>query len=591
MASKVDALAQQAHKYMQMEDWLKAEKTLQKALELRPSHSISLGLLVQLYLDTGQQRQAVKPLTKLYDARRDDMQLAQTLASLLLETQDVLQSHKIYSRILQVQPDNMAALRGHAICSSSLGEPDKAIGAFKKLTQVQANVADHWSNLGTALMGVERYDQAIEAFEVSCGLDKHNVVAWLGLFNAYQVLGKFDLAKSCAQKAIEYLPDEPEILMMHTWFERYSWPLDKVLASFAKVAKHPALRSSAFESSGLVSKEQGDHDLAIQYFDRALKENPALHNAAYERGLSLLAMARFECAWRDYVLRETATARDARIFKPAKPRWDGKEFDGTLLVFGEMGIGEQILFSSLLPNFAGKSFKTIVAIQGKLVSLLQRSFPELTFVALEAGLDAHAYDFSYPLLDLGVLYRPTRQSFPVAANRYLVAQQRPSPQKDGPTGKPLVGVSWRSVNPIFGVDKSMAPQAIIDALGSHSCQLANLQYGCTKEQIDTLNQRYQTPILIDKGVDLFHDIEGLTCLIDQCDLIVTTSNSNAHIAAALGKSVILLASKGAGHPWYWAHENGRSIWYPSVLVLQQEKPGDWDSVLVKLRSHLENYFD
>ena len=40
------------------------------------------------------------------------------------------------------------------------------------------------------------------------------------------------------------------------------------------------------------------------------------------------------------------------------------------------------------------------------------------------------------------------------------------------------------------------------------------------------------------GIDLYNNIYGLAQLINECDVIVTTSNLNAHIAGALGKKTI-----------------------------------------------------
>ena len=55
------------------------------------------------------------------------------------------------------------------------------------------------------------------------------------------------------------------------------------------------------------------------------------------------------------------------------------------------------------------------------------------------------------------------------------------------------------------------------------------------------------------NIDNFNDIEGITSLIDAL-ITITVSNTNAHIAGALGKKTLLLLPKGKGRPWYWSSD-------------------------------------
>jgi ADP-heptose:LPS heptosyltransferase len=92
----------------------------------------------------------------------------------------------------------------------------------------------------------------------------------------------------------------------------------------------------------------------------------------------------------------------------------------------------------------------------------------------------------------------------------------------------------------------------------------NLQYGNTEEE-SGFSQIHGHPILQDERLDLFADLDGLTSLIDVCDLIVTTSNVTAHLAGALGKETqLLLPNAEIDQHWYWHSPDSRSLWYPSV---------------------------
>jgi ADP-heptose:LPS heptosyltransferase len=78
-------------------------------------------------------------------------------------------------------------------------------------------------------------------------------------------------------------------------------------------------------------------------------------------------------------------------------------------------------------------------------------------------------------------------------------------------------------------------------------------------------------------------------LIDACDFIITVSNTNAHIAGALGKKSFLLLPKGKGRLWYWSSFKNKSIWYPSIEIIEQNFPGEWRPVIDNLRKKVESF--
>ena len=44
-------------------------------------------------------------------------------------------------------------------------------------------------------------------------------------------------------------------------------------------------------------------------------------------------------------------------------------------------------------------------------------------------------------------------------------------------------------------------------------------------------------------IDNLNDLDGLGSLISACDFIISTSNTNAHLAGALGKTTYLILPK------------------------------------------------
>ena len=78
------------------------------------------------------------------------------------------------------------------------------------------------------------------------------------------------------------------------------------------------------------------------------------------------------------------------------------------------------------------------------------------------------------------------------------------------------------------------------------------------------------------------DFADTAALIDQLDLVVTIDSSVAHVAGALGIPCWILLSYVTD--WRWLRDREDSPWYPSVRLVRQAVPGDWDGVIRRVES-------
>ena len=132
----------------------------------------------------------------------------------------------------------------------------------------------------------------------------------------------------------------------------------------------------------------------------------------------------------------------------------------------------------------------------------------------------------------------------------------------------------------------MALSELMTLLQKNEIDFINLQYGDTVDELEKLRANNIHINEID-GIDLFEDVDGALSIIQACDIIITVSNTTAHLAGALGKKTYLLLSKGRGKFWYWHQSKNKNIWYPSVQIIEQDSPGDWNSAVQKLITEIE----
>ena len=178
--------------------------------------------------------------------------------------------------------------------------------------------------------------------------------------------------------------------------------------------------SALWNTLGTIVSEQGDLASAITFFDEALRFDPGFAKARYNRANTLLDMgdaqtALAECdqamadttipsdlammklarstmlfclgrlgeGWDAYEVRLDTAFVEVTNFMVDRPRWSpDSDLNGkSLLVVGEQGLGDEVMFANLIPMSSrrlGPDGHLSLALEPRLIPLFQRSFPTVT---------------------------------------------------------------------------------------------------------------------------------------------------------------------------------------------------------------------
>lgn len=295
----------------------------------------------------------------------------------------------------------------------------------------------------------------------------------------------------------------------------------------------------------------------------------------------------FERGWAKYDSR-WRTNPDGGWISLRQPMWRGGPVAGTLLAWGEQGVGDQVLHLGMLDALDGVARRTVVAVDARLVPLVRRSFPGVSVIPREQ-VPREPCDAQVPLGNLGAHARKRWEDFPAGRRSYLVADEsraRALREQLSKDGRPVCGVSWSSAARKLGADKSMALRELAPLLGLEGVRFVDLQYGDTAAERRALKEATGIELAPAPGVDNLADLDGLAALIRACDAVVTVSNTTAHLAGALGTPVHLMLPFSRGRLWYWHEGRDDSPWYPSVRITRQAKAGDWAPVVAQVRQKL-----
>jgi hypothetical protein len=256
-------------------------------------------------------------------------------------------------------------------------------------------------------------------------------------------------------------------------------------------------------------------------------------------------------------------------------------------IWREQGVGDQVLYSTVLPSLEERGQDFVLEIDARLVAAVRRTHPAWNVASPQesaarfAGCDRQA-----PMADIAAMLRPTRESFAAQPRALLAAdgaRTRGYREHLASNGRRIVGISWKSFQPkdraAMGARKSAPLDAFASLAARPDLRLVDLQYGDTREE----RGRFAGELARLEELDLFNDLDGLLAAIEACDVMVTTSSVTAHLAGALGKRTLLIFLAGLAPFHYWTQVGGRhSLWYPSVEIVSDPSLDAWPRVLARV---------
>ena len=444
------------------------------------------------------------------------------------------------------------------------------------------------NNFGKFLNVDKNYNQSLihltKAFQINPNSSKLN----FNIAMAYKGLGQFEKAIHHYKKTLELKPD---------YFQAYShlsslyYDKNLYFEAIEFIKKAIEINPSYAEglnNYGVILRDLNLMDQSEIALTKAINFKPEYYSAIWNLAITKLSQQNYNEGWLGFNSRwlNPNLNQNQNIFTN-KPIWNGKD-EGKVLIWSEQGIGDQIMFSRFFKQFKNYRGKIFSLLNPKLEELLKQSFPFINFVQ---KLEQDEFDFHLPIASLGEFFIQSKEDLSKNSTPYLVSKENDIVEKTKHLKKKtkFVGISWKSVNDSIGENKSMKLSDLKDIFDLPNITFVNLQYGNVTDEINNINKVIKNKIIDIEDIDIFNDITKMSALIQKLDLVVTISNSTAHLSGALGKDTILMLSKGKGHLWYWTKgDNQKSSWYSSVKIIQQNKINIWDNVLMETKELIES---
>ena len=168
--------------------------------------------------------------------------------------------------------------------------------------------------------------------------------------------------------------------------------------------------------------------------------------------------------------------------KTNKPQWDtGYGFE-TILIWGEQGIGEQILFGSILPDVISKFKKVILCVEDKLVEIFQEKFNKLEVIPLSKKIDESMFDYHLPICSLGKFLEKISEVF------YNNDESQIDLNTQVSNRKLKCAISWKSSNENLKNIKSIALEDLKEILMIDKIDFYNIQYTNEDDEVEAFKK-------------------------------------------------------------------------------------------------------
>lgn len=546
----------------QLGDHAGAERLIRSAIRLAPgvaSYHSNLGMVMRALKRPGE---AVASFREAVRLSPDHVDALANLGNALSWSTETDAARALLRRACVLAPGHDNATASLGALERTAGNLDRALPAYRRALAIRPFAPAFLSNMGSTLIEVERYDQALGHVVRASLLDPGFAEPWNDLGYLYLMRQKTALSDRYFQAALAIRPQ-----------------LGSAWAGRAEVA------FVADDCAG-----------AVRYSRRAVEIDPTNPQLRFRFGIHLLAHGDLSDGWSQYEAQWQKASAVQRVGAP--PRWTGDDLSGrTLLITADQGIGDELLFSSCVPDAARAAADVVLECDQRLVTLFRRSFP---------GVFVHPYDRAGTrarpvqnygwmpadrrpdtMIEAGALmrrFRPSLAALDAAGHPWLV----PDPARvaamrrvlDGLGPGLKVGISWRSMRLTAARNPHYPGLLLIDpVLRVPGVTFVCLQYGTGwPEELRATG----ADMAVVPGLDTTADLEGVTALVSLLDAVICPSSTLGWVGAAVGTPVWLMYNS----PVFLEFGTDRLPGFPTVRPYRKPHAGPWEPLVARVAGDL-----
>jgi len=576
--------------------------------------------------ELGRHDEALAQFQRALDARHDYLPAINHQGIALLELQRYEEAEDSFKLALAHDPESAEVCVHLAMTCWNQRRTDAAIAHFRRALELDSGLADVRMMLAGLLSSEGRLEEALESYLLGLALKPEIPELHLNCGLTLLKLGRADEAAARLEEALALRPEFPEAYFNLGNARRAQKRNGEAIECYERALGLKPDYVDAHINLGTVLEEQGAVARAFECYRTAAALDPACVGARHNMGvvfnklgnvrdamacyeavqaispehpgshlnlaISRLETGDFQRGWEGYEwrFRQTNAEFGARIREFPFPRWEGQQLAGRrILVWGEQGIGDEILFSAMYEEVAGAAQACMIECAPKLAPLFARSFPAARVVPRSDPPHpdtAQGFDYQIPAGSLARWLRPELARFPARRGHLRAAPERVAYWKSRLAqlgGGLRVGFSWRSSN-LKGERALYCTtldqwEAIFAVPG---VEFVCLQYDEYGEELARARERSGVTLHAFPEVDLYNDLLEAAALTQALDLVISAPTSVSLLSAALAVPTWQMT---CGADWQ-VHGTDRNQWFPAMTQFKRAWDEEWDAIIAIMARRL-----
>jgi len=454
-----------------------------------------------------------------------------------------------------------APLYDKGIRLSSQGRHAEAIAQFEQALALQPDDPKVLFALGNTANLLGLTGVAEQFFRRVLALEPARLEAIVHLANLLRGTAQYDAAIALLEPALAREPESPELHLTLGSALRETGDFEQARRHYeAALAARPNYAPALANLADMVS-DSGDRAQARTLYDQAIKAEPKNAQIRLNRAVLHLLNGDLKEGWRDYAARTDVPGK-VPVTEQRLANWTGGPLKRVrLLVRAEQGVGDQILFASLIPDLAARAKAEggglLLECEPRLAPLFARSFPEVTVrpsaIKTIGGVPTADYGWlkaaggANAAVLMGSLPRYLRgspEAFP-NPHRFLVpdAQEKARWRKVfEQDGKRIIGISWRS-GKVGGGDRDLQYAPLQDwarFLKSTDATFVCAQYAVTAQEIAALEEMSGRKILVPEMLDQKNELDRTCAMLAALDVVISAPTAVSWLASGSGVPTLKL---------------------------------------------------